>query len=182
MERRTHRADRWLLGLAAAAGTLLLVATMVSGQSRAKAKGEPRRAPIARDSRLVYDLALMNAEGELLARPRLLGRAGQPLLLTYRNPEARAQGRSPAPDLTLGLDALVAPDGLDLALDLALDRGAPERVRLRLPLTERRTLRIPREGGDLYLAIHALAVDTPEFDSWAEGVRAAERLRRVPEA
>lgn len=179
MERRTHRADRWLLGLAGAAGLLLLVAAMVSGQRPARTSTLSARPSIARDSRLVYDLALMDASGALLARPRVVGRAGQPLVLNYRNTTRPDEGFD---RLSLGLDALVAPGGLNLALDLSVDQAQPRRVRLRLPLDQRRTLRIPHEGGDLYLAVHALAVDTPEFEAWAERVRATERGRRIPEA
>lgn len=152
--------------LALAAAALLLVAHVTKDSDIASSSEQDR--PWPGDS-ILYDLEFEGPEGDILFHPRVVGEADRPTRFDLWGEFGSECDR---PKLRLHLDALAAIDGLDISLDLAI-RGLVEHhaLRLRIPMNERQTVRIPTDdGGTLAVTLRAFKVGSEAYSAYMETV------------
>lgn len=126
---------------------------------------------------LFFDLEVRDAEGDVVARPRLVGKAGRRTQIHWSAPES-----DDAP-MCIVLDPLAAQDGLDMSVDLSVDgRTEHRRSRLAMPMRGRWSFSVATEEGVFDVSLLAYRVDSPEFETYLERMRSRVLAARAPEA
>jgi hypothetical protein len=106
-------------------------------------------------SQLYFALELYE-DGQMVAKPKLLGENGKRLRAERRQPGAKQ------PDYRLSLTPVLRGDKYSVELDVALKKGQG-RSSLSLLHGEQRRLELGRFPGELAVSLTLMEVDSPEF-------------------
>lgn len=134
-------------------------------------------AETAADEALFFAMQIADAEGTVLAEPKLLGMCGVPLMMDLAEP-----GRHAEPQMSLRLEPEARRDGsYEVAFELSIPgKMSKRRGSMTFRFGEETSALLAYPGGHLEVQLVAFAVPSPEFELYLEhGIRRLERTRQT---
>lgn len=139
--------------------TVLALAALAAAPAREPAA--PETPVVSRGAAdLFFSMSIADAEGDVIAEPKLLGMCGVPVLMTLSDP-----GNLDMPKMSLRLESALASDGsYQIAYELAVPGlAAHGRGTVRMRPGEEKSARVEYPGGHLHVQLAAFAVPSAEF-------------------
>jgi hypothetical protein len=109
---------------------------------------------------MFFSMSIADAEGDVIAEPKLLGMCGVPVFMTLADP-----GNLDMPKMSLRLESALASDGsYQIAYELAVPGlAAHGKGTVRMRPGEEKSARLEYPGGHLDVQLAAFAVPSAEF-------------------